>query len=185
MYMQFLRIGSWQLFRLAVIVPILVGVSGTVFSGGNGETLERRLEPIYRDVPQVIEPGDVYQMILSGAIPEDAYLVDVRSREEWTVSHLPQAEIVPFDGFDPTEIDHIPRGARIILYCAVGRRSGSVGEELRSAGYTDVWDMYGGVLLWAERGYPLVDENGSTTRVHGRRRWYGRQITNDEVDVVY
>lgn len=180
-----MTIRSWQLLRLAVIVPILVGVSGTVFPGGSSETLERRLEPFYRDVPQVVEPGDVYQMILSGAIREDAYLLDVRSREEWTVSHLPQAELVPFDGFDPADIDHIPRDARIILYCAVGRRSGSVGEELRSAGYTDVWDMYGGILLWAERGYPLTDADGPTARVHGRRRWYGRQITNEVVDVVY
>lgn len=164
---------------------LLVAPLSVVPAGGSGETLENRLDSLYQDVLQVVQPEEVHQMISGGAIPEEAFLLDVRSREEWDVSRLPEADLVAFDGFDLAHVDHIPRDARIILYCAVGRRSGSVGEELRSAGYTDVWDMYGGILLWAERGLPLIDAEGPTRRVHGRRRWYGGQITNSEVEVVY
>lgn len=185
MYMQFLREGQCRHLQTVIIALVLIGLPPAISAGGSGETLENRLDRFYQDVPQVIEPAEVNQMILNGTIPNDVYLLDVRSGEEWTVSHLPEAELIPFDGFDPSRIDHIPQDARIILYCAVGRRSGVVGDTLRDAGYTDVWDMYGGILLWAERGYPLTDREGPTNRVHGRRRWYGNQITNAEVVVVY
>ncbi|MEX2444090.1 MAG: rhodanese-like domain-containing protein [Alkalispirochaeta sp.] len=183
--MQFTWMWFAKVERVAAAMLMLAGPLATAAAGGSGESLENRLDRLYRDIPQVVQPEEVRQMITEGTIPEDVYLLDVRSREEWDVSRLPEAELVAFDGFDLAQIDHIPRDARIILYCAVGRRSGSVGEELRSAGYTDVWDMYGGILLWAERDLPLIDAKGPTRRVHGRRRWYGGQITNSAVEVVY
>lgn len=151
MYMQFLRMYLPR-FWLGISVFFLGAVAlQPARAAGSGETLEARLDYLYRDVPLVVQPEEVHRLIVAGAIPGDTYLLDVRSQEEWSVS----------------------------------RRSGAVGEALRQAGFTDVWDLYGGILFWTERGYPLVDEEAASARVHGRRRWYGNQITNSDVQVVY
>lgn len=124
-------------------------------------------------------------MIRDGRIPREIFLIDSRSPEEWNVSRLPGALFLNYRGFSVEELAHLPKDAQIILYCAVGRRSGNVGEELRKAGYTDVADMYGGILLWTERGLPLVNDDGSVNRVHGSRRWYGKRLTNPRIEVIY
>lgn len=156
-----------------------------VEGSGRSDSLESRLERRYRDVPAVMENEEVHQLIKSGRIPSEIYLLDTRSPEEWEVSRLPGATFVDYRKFSVEQLAHIPTDATIVLYCAAGRRSGNVGEALREAGYTDVRDMYGGILLWAEEGYPLVNDDGPVDRVHGSRRWYGNRLENPEVEVVY
>ncbi len=162
-----------------------LGVVFTADARGARESLESRLDRIYQDVPAVVQPEEVHGLIRDGRIPGEIFLMDTRSPEEWNVSRLPGARFFNYRGFSVEELAHVPKDARIILYCAVGRRSGNLGEELRAAGYTDVVDMYGGILLWAERGLPLVNDNGPVNRVHGSRRWYGKRLTNPRIEVIY
>lgn len=51
------------------------------------------------------------------------------------------------------------RNAPIILYCRSGRMSEEASLALRELGYTQVWDVPGGMNAWRESGHELLNSN--------------------------
>jgi rhodanese-related sulfurtransferase len=63
---------------------------------------------------------------------------------------------IPFDKME-ANLAKLPsdRGARIVLYCRTGPMSTTAARELAKRGYTDVWNLDGGMVAWERAGYPL------------------------------
>ena len=106
-------------------------------------------------------------------------LLDVRTVEEWNVSHLPGARRI-----EPSATaEEAAKGQRketpIVIYCAVGYRSGEVAERLRVAGFTNVRNLEGSIFQWANEHRPLVHENASVTQVHPYNGFWGRLLSDD------
>ena len=68
---------------------------------------------------------------------EKPVLLDVRTEEEWNVSHLPGARRVDPSASTESVAAGISKDAPIVTYCAVGYRSGDLATRLREAGFTD------------------------------------------------
>lgn len=93
---------------------------------------------------------------LSTMLDDDVPLVNV---------HVPyEGEIEGTDLFIPyTEIEQqlasLPgdRSARIVLYCMTGSMSDTAARVLVRLGYTDVWNLDGGMVAWRDAGYQIVD----------------------------
>jgi phage shock protein E len=85
-------------------------------------------------------------------LPVD-HVVDVRSKLEFWLGHLPGAVNVPVDrlpaGLD--ELDGLSRQSRILVYCASGARSAQAAAMLRQAGFLRVTD--GGGMGEARRDF--------------------------------
>lgn len=47
------------------------------------------------------------------------------------------------------------KGAKIVLYCRSDRMSNIAAETLVSLGYTDIWNLEGGMVAWEQAGLPL------------------------------
>ena len=47
------------------------------------------------------------------------------------------------------------KSAEIVLYCSSGRMSQIAAEELVSIGYTNVWNLKGGMVDWQQAGFEL------------------------------
>lgn len=74
-------------------------------------------------------------------VPVDA-VVDVRSKIEFWMGHLPGAVCVPVDQL-PLGLAELPglgTESRILVYCASGGRSAVAAAALRGAGYQRVTD---------------------------------------------
>ncbi len=65
-------------------------------------------------------------------------------------------ELVPYNEIEQN-LDKFPdRDAKIVVYCGSGVKSAAVAETLIRLGYTNVWNLEGGMKAWQAAGYPLV-----------------------------
>lgn len=93
-------------------------------------------------------------------------VIDVRSREEFDVSHLPGAihaekveDILPLLGGAAEE-------RPLVVYCSVGWRSAVVAEALRQSGRTNVHNLKGSIFQWANEDRPLECDGQPVRVVH-------------------
>jgi rhodanese-related sulfurtransferase len=106
-------------------------------------------------------------------------LLDVRTEEEWNVSHLPGARRVEPNASIEKVTPGIPKETPIVTYCAVGYRSGALATKLREAGFTSVRNLEGSIFQWANEHRPLVREDKLVTIVHPYSSLWGRLLTDD------
>lgn len=115
---------------LAVVVGVVVViVAVVVFSSG-------------APTPGLIDNGD-----LSRLQEEGARVVDVRTAAEFTGAHIQGAENVPVSDLAAVA-EGWDRTAPVVVYCAVGDRSGSAAGVLQSMGFERVYDLGGGIAQW-------------------------------------
>lgn len=82
------------------------------------------------------------------------YLLDVRTLDEYVQKRIAGAHLIPIDQIQ-SRLREIPRDQPIIVYCAVGARSEQVANYLARLGYAQVYNMFGGIMSWQVRGYPI------------------------------
>jgi rhodanese-related sulfurtransferase len=87
-------------------------------------------------------------------------LLDVRTKAEFENGHLKNARNVPVEEFARGEYEErlgdIAKDAAVIVYCRSGRRSGIAQGVLVKDGFTNIKNVDGGILAWAEAGLPIV-----------------------------
>ena len=97
---------------------------------------------------------------------DQVVLVDVRETSEFDQEHIPGALLQPMSVFDPELFPSVP-GKKVVLHCAVGKRSEAAGKMLLTEGHQNVIHMAGGLHAWKEAGFeteaeyvpPAVDED--------------------------
>ena len=115
----------------------------------------------------------------------DAYdqyiIVDARSLKEFQTSHLPGAHFIDYGSVSGEKLAQLPSDRPIVVYCSVGYRSEKVAERLQKAGYPQVYNLYGSIFEWVNKGYSVVDDSGDTTyRVHTYNKKWGRWVTHPD-----
>ena len=141
--------------------------------------LDKRLTNLLRfDVPLIGADS------LAGL--EDVTIFDTREQEEYAVSHLANSIQLSPKGDIPQWILNMDHDKPIVLYCSVGYRSENVGRELKKQGFTNVYNLYGSIFDWVEKGYPLEDMEGKPTlRVHTYNQRWGKLLTRPDVDKTW
>ena len=79
-------------------------------------------------------------------------------------THIPyEGEIANTDAFIPyNELDRYAaefpsdKDAKIVLYCRSGRMSSIAAEALAGLGYSNLFNLDGGMIAWEETGLPLT-----------------------------
>lgn len=79
----------------------------------------------------------------------DAEVIDVRSPGEYEDGHIPGSRLVNIMGpeFVPT-IQKLPKEKPYYLYCRSGGRSASACGFMASQGFTELYNLDGGILDW-------------------------------------
>ncbi len=120
--------------RLALAFTLLLTLVACAPKGG------------YKDVG----PEEVYAALGQGAL-----VVDVRTPEEYRSGHIPGAVNLPLDQIQAWAKD-LPKDRPVYLYCRSGNRSQKAAEYLVKEGYTNLYNLEGGILAIQQKGLPLV-----------------------------
>jgi rhodanese-related sulfurtransferase len=81
---------------------------------------------------------------------EDFQLIDVREPHEYEICNL-GAPLIPMNEV-PDNLDKISKDKKLVVHCRSGARSGRIVEYLEQAhGYTNIYNLRGGILDWADR----------------------------------
>jgi len=131
-------------------------------------------------VPSINE--GVYHMLVDSTLRESVpyiygkqvdidnnVILDIRTLEEYEVSHLPNAI---WAGKENDEILERGKDAKIIVYCSLGKRSELKGEQLIERGYTNVYNLYGGIIEWHNNGMTTIDSNDNSTETIHPYSWF-------------
>jgi rhodanese-related sulfurtransferase len=92
-------------------------------------------------------------------LPDDAYVLDVRTEEEWAAGHAPGATLVPMMEI-PARLAEVPRDHPVFVVCRVGQRSAQVVAYLAAQGFDNVVNVDGGMMEWAATGHPVIGGDG-------------------------
>ena len=99
-----------------------------------------------------VSPEEAYSMV---AKHDSLYLLDVRTPGEYQQARLEGASLIPIDQL-LKRLPELPKDRPILVYCAVGSRSAQVVNYLARQGYPEVYNLYGGIYSWAQKGYPIL-----------------------------
>jgi len=93
----------------------------------------------------------------SNAVDKPSTIVlDVRTPAEYATGHLSGAENIDMQGADfATRIATLDKKATYAVYCHSGRRSGEALEQMAADGFTQVFDLAGGITAWQANGGTL------------------------------
>lgn len=79
---------------------------------------------------------------------EDFQLIDVREEYEYDICQI-GGELIPM-GEVAENIDKISKTKKVIIHCRSGKRSASVVQMLEQQGFTNLYNLKGGILAWAD-----------------------------------
>jgi rhodanese-related sulfurtransferase len=128
----------------------------------------------------VVDVATVYEK------QHEALILDAREYEEYAVSHIPGAVWIGYDNPNFDILEGIDANKEIYIYCSVGYRSDKLGHKINKKGYTNVNNVYGSIFEWANRSYPLVNEqNMPTDSVHTYNKKWSKWVNNLAVKKVY
>lgn len=139
------------------------------------ESVRGHLAREFPDIPRA-SPGEILHRLATAAERGlTLTIVDVRTPDEYAVSHIPTARRMEPGSAPPVDLPPGP----IITYCSVGYRSNAFARRLTQQG-REVTEIDGGIFAWAEAGLPLVDASGHAVAVvHPFDPYWGRLLPEE------
>ena len=131
--------------QIAVLLVVALVVYLLLQMGG-----ARSDQPTTNILSSTISVGEAYDLYQKGA-----FVLDVRTVEEWNEFHAPNSTLNPQDQL-PSRLNEIPRDRQIVVVCRSGNRSQQGRDILLNAGFERVTSMTGGLNEWQASGFPLA-----------------------------
>lgn len=82
-------------------------------------------------------------------------LIDVRNPNETAAGMVPGATHVPLHAL-PMRIEEFDPNDTLVVMCHSGARSAQACAFLHQRGYSQVYNLRGGIVGWASKGLPLA-----------------------------
>jgi rhodanese-related sulfurtransferase len=104
-------------------------------------------------VADLVSPGEAH--VLLAEPPADLVVLDVRTPEEFAESHLPGAININVEGagFEDA-VGELDEDAPVFVYCRTGSRSANAIKIMQDLGFTELYDLDGGIVDWIHAGLP-------------------------------
>jgi adenylyltransferase/sulfurtransferase len=77
-------------------------------------------------------------------------LIDVREPFEYEIARIDAAKLIPL-GEIGVRMDELQREKPVVVHCHSGRRSAEAVRLLRQRGFTNVYNLEGGIDAWSDQ----------------------------------
>ncbi len=139
--------------RITVVVIMLMIVAIVLSACGQVDTMPAEGREVkveggsYRDT----SPAQLKSMLDN----KDFLFVNVHIPYEGEISGTEL--FIPYDEVEQN-LSRFPedRGAKIVVYCRSGSMSAIAAKTLVKSGFTNIWNLDGGMIEWERQGYELV-----------------------------
>lgn len=115
---------------------------------------------------------------------KDEILLDVRTAGEYNEGHIKGA--VNIDWYSPDfqqQVSKLDKSKPVFLYCKSGGRSGQAAQVLKNMGFTEIYDLDGGITRWKSEGMPL--HNDEAAKLQGlNMEEYHKLLDSDKLVLV-
>ena len=112
----------------------------------------------------ISEPVELYEVVPEGTPHwpelkakydrgEDVHLLDVREPNEYQICRIAGSKLIPL-GQVAARVDELDRSRELIVHCKMGGRSAKAVALLQERGFTNVFNLKGGILEWIDRVDP-------------------------------
>lgn len=82
-------------------------------------------------------------------------LIDVRTPEEFTSQKIENAKNINWNGADfESQIVLLDKKKPVLVYCKGGGRSSSAAKKMAELGFTEIYELDGGILNWNDKILP-------------------------------
>ena len=83
-------------------------------------------------------------------------VIDVREGEDYAAGHLPRARHIPLSQLSK-RTDEIAKFKEkpVLVTCGTGTKAGAAARVLKAAGFTNVFELRGGVNAWQQASLPV------------------------------
>lgn len=85
----------------------------------------------------------------------DIRLIDVRTDTEVARGKIPQGESIPLH-LIPLRLNELDKQAATVFYCQMGGRSAQAAAFAAGNGFSNVYNLQGGITAWAYAGLPIA-----------------------------
>lgn len=160
-----------KIFTLLIGFLFLVPVA----IGQEQDAYDQMLQEHYKGTVPLMQPATLYEKLQAG---QEIHLLDTRENREYKVSALKGAVHVGFLFFTTGKVSEVDKDDLIVTYCTIGARSETVGEKLMENGYTNVYNLYGGIIYWKNQGFPVYHDGKKTEDVHVYSKKWGQWLEN-------
>ena len=129
--------------KVVALTAAAIAVVGFLAGCSSSNKAIKKVEPVaFNDV--VTQPGVI--------------VLDVRTPEEFKTGHLVNAININLEGSDfASEVSKLDKNSTVAVYCRSGNRSGVATKQMAELGFTDMYDMQGGIVEWQAAGGQVVN----------------------------
>lgn len=127
---------------------LIIGITSCGNSQGNESNSEQQKNA---SVAKNIGTAEFQKMMAS-----DVVVLDVRTPEEVAAGSIEGSTALDFYGANfKQSLEALDKDKPVLVYCAVGGRSGNAMQMMKKMGFKEVYNLSGGIRAWKSEGKPV------------------------------
>jgi rhodanese-related sulfurtransferase len=158
------RFRSKTLAKLVLLPLTVVGVVFVIGCSAQGDSPKLNLNDLPKssgiiDSGVSITPQQAFTLIEENKNNPDFVIIDSRRQSKYSVAHIENAMNIYLNTSDidsfRSALSGLDKNRTYLTYCPTG--CGSDAKEMKSLGFTKVYNMQGGINQWIAEGLPVVE----------------------------
>lgn len=104
-----------------------------------------------------ISVEEANNLIQNNVENNDFIIIDIRTPEEFESGHIEKSIMIDYySNTFKDDLDKLDKSKTYLIYCRTGRRTGLTLDLMEELGFSEVYNMLGGITQWQAEGYPII-----------------------------